>query len=324
MSTDGKGLRIIKPGFLTLLQDAGRSGVMHQGLACGGPMDRHAWAWANRLVGNPWNTTTLEISFGGLECVADVPLQICVTGARLPLALNGRPQPLWSTLQLNPGDCLTLGHPTSGVRSYLSVQGGFVLESGPGGSHATLVREGTGGLKGDGRPLQAGDCLPCRKTADQGAQRQIPDQWLPDYDAELVLDVILGAQVDRFPATSLDCFFRGLYRLTPQSDRMGARLSGPALAHNANQLISEGISLGAVQIPPDGQPIILLQDRQTIGGYPKLGAVTPRSLDALAQRMPGRDIRFRSIALYEAQLQETRFLGFFQSSAPFKGNPHTG
>lgn len=312
MNADGKGLRIIKPGFHTLLQDAGRLGVMHQGLACGGPMDRHAWAWANRLVGNSWNTAGLEISFGGFECVADVPLQVCVTGARLQLELNGTPHSLWSTLQLNPGDRLTLGHPVSGIRSYLAVHGGFALEAGPGGSHATLVRERTGGLKGDGKPIQAGDRLPCNKAASESTQRQIPDQWLPDYDAELVLDLILGAQVDRFPAASLDCFFRGLYRLTPQSDRMGARLNGPALTHNGHQLISEGISLGAVQVPPDGQPIILLQDRQTIGGYPKLGAVTPRSLDALAQRTSGTNVRFRSIDLHEAQLQEARFLAFFQ------------
>jgi biotin-dependent carboxylase-like uncharacterized protein len=313
MTTDLPGLSIIKPGFMTSLQDSGRRGVMHQGLACGGPMDRHAWAWANRLVGNPWHTAALEISFGGFECMAETHLQIAITGADTSLHINGSPQPHWTALNINPGDRLVLGHPASGVRIYLAVQGGFALNPGLGGSNSTLVREGTGGLQGDGSALQAGDHLPCNPVKSRGIQRQIPEQWLPDYTAPLVLDVIMGAQLDRFPSSTLHRFFSSCYTLTPRSDRMGARLSGPALEHHGLTLISEGISLGAIQVPADGQPIILLQDRQTVGGYPKLGAVTPRSLDALAQRMPGSEIRFRPIALHEAQEQEKRFLAFFQS-----------
>ena len=312
MTADLPGLSIIKPGFMTLLQDSGRRGVMHQGLACGGPMDRHAWAWANRLVGNPWHTAALEISFGGFECMAETHLQIAITGADTSLHINGSPQPRWTALNIKPGDRLVLGHPASGVRLYLAVQGGFGLTPGLGGRNSTSVREGTGGLRGDGSALQAGDHLPCNTVKSHGIQRQMPEQWLPDYTAPLVLDVIMGAQLDRFPSSTLHRFFSSCYTLTPRSDRMGARLSGPVLEHHGVTLISEGISLGAIQVPADGQPIILLQDRQTVGGYPKLGAVTPRSLDALAQRMPGSEIRFRPIALHEAQEQEKRFLAFFQ------------
>lgn len=312
MTTHLPGLKIIKPGFLTLLQDSGRRGVMHQGLACGGPMDRHAWAWANRLAGNPWHTAALEISFGDFECVAETHLQIAITGADISLHINGSPQPRWTALNMNPGDRLVLGHPASGVRVYLAVQGGFALNPGLGGSNSTLVREGTGGLQGDGSALQAGDHLPCNPVKSRGIQRQMPEQWLPDYTAPLVLDVIMGAQLDRFPSATLQRFFSSCYTLTPRSDRMGARLSGPAVEHHGQALISEGISLGAIQVPADGQPIILLQDRQTVGGYPKLGAVSPRSLDALAQRMPGSEIRFQPIALHEAQERERRFLAFFQ------------
>lgn len=312
MTTALPGLSIIKPGFMTLLQDSGRRGVMYQGLACGGPMDRHAWAWANRLVGNPWHTAALEISFGGFECVTEASLQLAITGADTHLHVNGKPQPCWTALNLHPGDHLVLGRPVAGVRSYLAVQGGFALNPGPGSSNSTLVREGTGGLQGDGSALQAGDHLPCNPVKSHGVQRQMPGQWLPDYTAPLVLDVILGAQLDRFPSSTLHRFFSSCYTLTPHSDRMGARLSGPALEHYGQALISEGISLGAIQVPADGQPIILLQDRQTVGGYPKLGAVTPRSLDALAQRMPGSEVRFQPIALHEAQERERRFLVFFQ------------
>lgn len=121
--------------------------------------------------------------------------------------------------------------------------------------------------------------------------------------------------MDRFPAASLATFFSSVYTLTPQTDRMGARLKGPALEVLDTRLISEGTSLGAIQVPPDGQPIILLNDRQTIGGYPKPGTVTPRSLDALAQRPPGTQLRFRPVALHQAQQEERRFLEFFRQGA---------
>ncbi|WP_265733881.1 hypothetical protein [Marinobacter sp. X15-166B] len=145
----------------------------------------------------------------------------------------------------------------------------------------------------------------------QPAPRRVPEHWIPDYRQPLTLDVVVGAQADRFPATSLARFFDQPYRLSAQTDRMGARLDGPALTVMGERLISEGISLGAIQVTTDGQPIILLNDRQTIGGYPKLGAVTPRSLDALAQRPPGTELRFRAISLHDAQLRERAFLQFF-------------
>lgn len=306
------GFLITKPGFLTLLQDAGRRGVMHMGLASGGAMDRHAWAWANRLLGNPWGATALEITFGSLEFRSELDTQIAVTGATVPLTINGAPQPLWSTLKIRAGDLVCLGTPKAGIRSYLAVSGGFRVKPGPGGSCATFTREGTGGLHRDGRPLQTGDYLPCSAPAEPVPARRVPDQWQPDYRKELVLDVIPCAQVDRFPAHTLETFFSSSYTLTPQTDRMGARLKGPALEVLDNRLISEGTSLGAIQIPPDGQPIVLLNDRQTVGGYPKPGAVTPGSLDALAQRPPGTKLRFRAITLHQAQREERRFLEFFR------------
>lgn len=305
------GFTFTKPGFLTLLQDGGRRGVMHMGLATGGAMDRHAWAWANRLLGNPYGTPALEITFGGIEFRSHLDTQIAVTGAEVQCAVNGRPRALWTTLMLKAGDTVTLSAPKSGVRTYLAVLGGFQIQPGLGHSCATFTREGTGGLHLDGRPLKAGDHLPCADNEGMVPNRKVSDHWKPDYKEELELSVIPGAQIDRFPARVLETFFNEPYTLTPQTDRMGARLTGPALEAMGKTLISEGTSLGAIQVPSDGQPILLLNDRQTIGGYPKLGAVTPRSLDALAQRAPGTKLRFRPTTLHEAQLEERRFLEFF-------------
>lgn len=316
-----KGLRVIKAGFLTLLQDAGRSQVMHQGLAAGGAMDRHAWAWANRLLGNGYNTPSLEITFGGLQLESQVATRFAITGAEVAFTINGQPQPLWKSLNLQPGDKLQLDAPKTGLRSYLAVSGGFTVPQNLGGSCATLVREGTGGQYENGQKVAEGDLLPCKSlTAKELIQQpfKVPTNKIPDYKQPLVLDVILGAQVDRFPAASLARFFNEAYRISPQSDRMGARLDGPALEVLGERLISEGISLGAIQVTADGQPIILLNDRQTIGGYPKLGAVTPRSLDALAQGLPGSEVRFKPVSLYQAQLAEREFLQFFNKKSPTK------
>ena len=311
------GLKVINAGFLTLLQDAGRNQVMHQGLANGGPMDKHAWAWANRLLGNAYNTPALEITFGGLQLTSQVATRIAITGAEVPFMINGQPQPLWSSINLMPGDKLKLEAPKAGLRSYLAVSGGFKVPQNLGGSCATLVREGTGGQNEDGQKVVEGDLLPCQSlTTKELAQQsfKVPAAKIPDYKKPLLLDVILGAQVDRFPAASLARFFNETYQISPQTDRMGARLDGPVLDVIGEKLISEGISLGAIQVTADGQPIILLNDRQTIGGYPKLGAVTPRSLDALAQRLPGSEVRFKAISLHQAQLREKEFLQFFISS----------
>jgi len=308
------GFYVTKPGFFSLLQDAGRRGVMHMGLASGGAMDRHAWAWANHLLGNDYGAAALEITFGGAEFSCGLNTQIVVTGADVKLTVNGEPNPLWTTLHVSAGDSVALSAPRTGVRAYLAVRGGFLVGPGLGGSCATVVREGTGGLQGNGHAIKEGDLIPCGAISQLAINRKIPNQWIPDYRKPLTLDVLPCAQVEQFSERALATFFSNAYTLSPQSDRMGARLTGPALEVSVRQLASEGTSLGAIQVPADGQPIILLQDRQTIGGYPKLGAVTPRSLDALAQRPPGTSLRFREIPLVDAQQQERQLLAFFNTA----------
>lgn len=284
------------------------------GLTTSGAMDRHAWAWANHLLGNAFGTPALEITFGGMELTCELSTQIVVTGAEVKFTVNGKPKPLWSTVRVTSGDAVALSTPRSGVRCYLAVLGGFIVNTALGNSCATVLREGTGGLHQNGQPLSENDFLPCRPALTLVLNRKIPSQWIPDYHEPLTLNVIPCAQVERFSDAALMAFFNNIYTLSPQADRMGARLTGPALEAADRQLISEGTSLGAIQVPADGQPIILLNDRQTIGGYPKLGAVTPRSLDALAQRPPGTQLRFRKTSLQEARQEERQFLAFFRTA----------
>lgn len=313
MTDQSVGLIIENAGFLTLLQDAGRTGVMHMGLASGGVMDRHAWAWGNYLLGNSYGAAALEITFGKIEFVSQLNTTIAITGAQVDCTVNKVAQPLWETLVLQAGDRVVLSTPKAGLRSYLTVAGGFDVPPELGQSCATLHREKTGGLHSNGQPLKAGDLLPCVPGMASGPKRKVPSGWIPDYKEKLILDVVTGVQADRFPAASLERFFSEKYAMSAQTDRMGARLEGPTLEVLGERLISEGVGLGAIQVPANGLPIILLNDRQTIGGYPKLGAVVPRSLDALAQRQPGSSLWFRPVALHDAQKREQSFLRFFKN-----------
>lgn len=300
-------LRVLKPGILALPQDGGRHGLMHTGLTQGGPLDLHAWAWANHLLGNPWGAGTLEIAYGGLELEAETDLWLSLTGADLDARIDESPLAPWQSFLLRHGQRLSFGRPHHGVRAYLGVAGGFAID-GP-----TVPREGLGGLHCDGRPLAIGDRLTCTHGL-VGRTRSVPSRFRPDYTAQPNLRLIPGAQFEAFPADSRERLFGQAWRLSPRSDRMGARLEGEPLEAPGGQ-ISEGIALGAVQVPPDGQPIILLNDRQTLGGYPRLGAIHPLDLAALAQRLPGTMLRVRPCILREAQAEMRNFLRFFRTDA---------
>ncbi|MFB9887194.1 5-oxoprolinase subunit C family protein [Balneatrix alpica] len=307
-----QGLKVLQAGPLALVQDGGRRGVMHTGLTQSGPLDRHAFAWANRLLGNPWRSPAVEITLGGLKLEAQVDTWVAVTGADLQLRLNGQPQPIWQSFMVKAGDVLQFAQPRQGLRAYLAVAGGLQLAPGLGGSCASVSREGLGGSRNDGQKLQSGEVLPCLSVRE-GQMRRVPAQYVPDYQAEHALPVVLAAQWQHFSSAALQTFFNSDYLLSPRSDRMGARLQGPAVEVKLPGMVSEGIALGSIQIPADGQPIILLQDRQTIGGYPKLGVLTAAGISALAQRMPGAKLRFTPLSLFAAQQQERQFLSFFAS-----------
>lgn len=301
-----------RAGPLALLQDAGRFGVRRLGVTQGGPADPHAWAWANRLAGNAWGTTVLEVTLGGLELECAEEACIAVCGADLGATLDGDALPLWRSLRVRPGQRLAFARPVNGLRAYLAVAGGFAAEPVL-GSTACVPREGFGGLDGLGRKLEEGDVLRGRHSGETPQPgQQAPEDVRPDYAAMPKLALLPGAQIAEFEGRSLYQAFNTTWRVDDRADRMGVRLRGPQLRCRLGGMISEGIGLGAVQVPPDGQPIALLNDRQTIGGYPRLGSLTPLACARLAQCLPGQEVSLVATSRVRAHDEHRRFLSSFR------------
>lgn len=290
------GFTVTSAGVLSLLQDSGRFGQSALGLTTGGPMDAASAQWANRLLHNPSDASLIECSVGGLQLSAQCDSYIVVTGAELPLTINGKAANLWTVHPVQAGDSIELGMVSKGLRAYLAVAGGFNINA-QFGSVSTVLREAIGGL--NGHKLQTGDILPAA-SVKRLSLLQLPAQYRPQFNKVLTLRLIEGYQVQQFSATERQRFYLNSYKVTPQADRMGYKLSGTALKCQQTQLLSEGICYGAVQIPPDGQPIVLLNDRQTLGGYPKIGSVLSLDCALLAQAAAGTEVYFTPISIEQA------------------------
>ncbi len=292
---------VLNPGMLSLLQDSGRHGYQHLGVTTGGPMDEHAFAWANHLLGNAPNAAQLEITYGMLSLRAEASTCIALTGADLDARLNGKAIKPWRTYRVCSGDHIEFSAPICGLRAYLAVVGGFSPTTKL-GSCATVLREGLGGVNGTGAKLAKGNRLPF-KPRRIDIDNRVPDWAIPDYNQPLAVGVILGYQHQSFPRTELMTLFSGCYEVSQNIDRMGYRLSGKPIHSNLDGIVSEGIAYGAIQIPADGQPIVLMKDRQTIGGYPKVGCLSALDAGQLAQRGPGSSVCFfpMDVAVAEAQ-----------------------
>nr|WP_299239777.1 biotin-dependent carboxyltransferase family protein [uncultured Halomonas sp.] len=315
-ATVGKSvqLRVERAGPLALLQDAGRFGVRRLGVTQGGPADIHAWAWANHLLGNQWGAAALEITFGGLSLIAEGDARLALAGADLEATLDDEPLEPWSRFDVRAGQRLRFGSPKNGLRAYLAVPGGFLAEPVL-GSVAGVAREGLGGHDGQGGKLKKDDTLIFQPGHEEGELPEVPSAGeRPDYSRPARLALIPGAQIAEFDGGSLFAAFNRPWQVDDRADRMGVRLIGPELTCGVSSMISEGIGLGAVQVPPDGQPIVLLNDRQTIGGYPRLGALTPLACARLAQCLPGHEVRLHAQALSSAQAEYRHFLQIFPAS----------
>ncbi len=295
------GFAVLKPGVLTTIQDGGRTGQFHLGLTNGGPMDRYSFEWANQLVGNRADQSVLEITLGGLQLRALTTTRIAVTGAEMDLRINGISKERWRSHSVYPNDTIELAHAKKGCRAYLVVAGGFIVPNSF-GSTSTVIREGIGGINGGA--LKRGDFLPCLDHDTEQHLKApteiIPVFYSPKDPVVLTRRIILGYQSESLQALQ-DSFFKQEYTISQAADRMGYRLQGSKLSLPTKALYSEGISYGAVQIPPDGQPIILLNDRQTIGGYPKMGTVLSSDCYRLAQAQHPHKVHFKQISLEEAQ-----------------------
>lgn len=290
-------IRILEPGALTTVQDLGRTGHLRYGIPPSGPVDRAAFVLANRLVGNPDGAAGLECTLTGPTFEVEAWCAIAVTGAPAPVTVNGHEWPMWRTLHLAAGDVVAVGAAASGVRAYVAVAGGIdvppVL-----GSRATYLRGALGGV--EGRALRRGDVLRVA-PAPLPRRRRVRAAAIPRYPSEPEIRVVLGPQADAFTSEGRRTLVSSAYEMLPQSDRMGARLSGARIAHaRGHDIISDGIALGSIQVPGDGQPIVLLVDRQSTGGYTKIATVVSFDIGRLGQVKPGRRLRFAAIDLAEA------------------------
>lgn len=295
------GFTVINSGMLSLIQDSGRYGFLDAGITTGGPFDTYSASWANKLCNNSDSAACLEILVGGLILKSNITAQIAITGAEAPLQINNTKIEGWRTHNIVPGDRISMGYASAGCRLYLAISGGIQCPL-IFGSASTVARDGLGGLHKNGKPLKKGDFLPCIPQAETET-RTLGEKYRPQFNQDVTeIRMVMGYQYDQFKADQLDKFFAAEYAISQQSDRMGYRLEGPAINYSQHEMLSEGICLGAIQITADGQPIILLCDRQTIGGYPKLGSVFSADIAKLAQLMPGRKIRFKALDIQQAQI----------------------
>ncbi|NGQ93670.1 biotin-dependent carboxyltransferase family protein [Brevibacillus sp. SYP-B805] len=310
-------LTIVKPGLLTTIQDLGRYGFQKFGVPVSGAMDPFALRIANLLVGNEEGQAALEITLQGPTLRVESDALLAVTGADLGATINGQPFPCWRPVLIKQGSVLAFGTARTGCRAYLAVAGGFDVPLVM-ASRSTYLRGRLGGLQG--RALQAGDVL--KADSPSAAALSLMDllaagppgrlhaaaAWgvgaeiLADYTQRRIFRVMPGSHYAHFTAESRQDFWRKAFRVTPQSDRMGYRLAGPVLRAAAPlELLSEAVACGTIQVPPDGNPIILTADRQTTGGYPRFGQIATADMPILAQVRPGEEIRFVEITLPEAE-----------------------
>lgn len=294
-------LRILEPGFRTTVQDLGRAGFQRYGVPVSGALDATALAAANLLVGNPPATAALEIALTGpvLEVAADgARFAGCGSGMTLEVQSDGAPRrvaPL-ATVTLGRGQRLRVIAPTGSAVGYLAVAGGLNLAPVL-GSRSTHLRSGIGGLAG--RALMRADLVPLALAAPPpGPDRAGPplDLARPDY-----LRVLVATAGGDFSAAALAAFLDGTYTVTAAADRMGLRLAGPIIEpRQPGEALSEGLAPGAIQVPGDGQPILLLADRQTTGGYPRVAYVVSADLPAAGRLRPGDAVRFAAVTMAEA------------------------
>jgi antagonist of KipI len=300
-------LKILKSGLQTTVQDLGRCGFQKYGVIASGAMDPYAHRIANLLVGNQDSDATLEITLVGpsIEFEEDVFIALC--GGDLTPKIDGHAVGMWRPLAAKKGSTLSFGAPKTGCRVYLAVAGGISVPVVM-NSRSTYLRAEIGGF--EGRSLKAGDRLEAgsapayhssafEKAIGEETEWQVPS---PRYSAEPSVRLLRGRQFELFDEASQKRLFSDFFSVSASSDRMGYRLEGPHLSlKDPGELISEAVAFGSIQVPSDGNAIVLLADRQTTGGYPKIGQVASVDLPLVSQLKPGDRLRFEEISLQDAQ-----------------------
>jgi antagonist of KipI len=311
-------LKILEPGLLTTVQDLGRVGFQQYGVVVGGVMDEISAKIANVLIGNMEDDALLELTLMGPAILFQSDTLISICGADLSAEIDGKHVPLWRPIYVKEGSILRFGRPQQGCRAYLAIAGGIdvpvVMES-----RSTYVRGGIGGYQG--RAIQKGDVISQNKINSKHTKAlevflshrigtapfhtvrwAVSSHIMSVYKKNPEIRFIKGPQYNQFTEKSRKQLLTEQYQVTSHSDRMGYRLSATALELSKPiELLSEAVTMGTIQVPNDGQPIILMSDRQTIGGYPKIGHVASIDFPVLSQVMPGEKLTFKKISLHDAQ-----------------------
>lgn len=294
-------LEILSPGPLTTVQDRGRFGFGRYGVPPSGALDSLSLRIGNLLVDNPEDEACLEITLFGFKAKALTDLVIAITGADLEPHLNETPLEMWRSHYLRKGETLSFRGPKNGCRAYLTLGGGISL-SPLMGSKSTNLSSRFGGFMG--RPLQKGDILSSNSPHLhlKAGGRVLDPKWIPTYPEDWFLRVVFGPQDDHFTEESRNSFLHSSFSVTPKCDRTGIRLAGPAIERREGMeesIISEGVVSGTIQVPGDGQPIIILGETVT-GGYRKIATVITADLPFLGQIKPGDRVRFQRVSMDEA------------------------
>ncbi|RJS61881.1 biotin-dependent carboxyltransferase family protein [Bacillus sp. PK3_68] len=305
-------LKVIKGGLLASLQDLGRFGFQKHGVVVGGAMDPLSLRLSNLLVSNQEGDAAIEITMTGTSLQFEKEALIAITGGNLSPQINGKTVPMWRPVMVKEGALLEFKSCQSGCRAYLAIAGGFRISKVM-NSKSTYLRGAIGGYKG--RALRAGDrlifehslaCPPLSNHTDTfpfaAAGWRIAAAPFTNGDHVAIVRVMKGPEFDQFSDNSRKQFFNKEFVVTPQSDRMGYRLAGPTLALDEPfDMLSESVTNGTIQVPENGQPIMLLADRQTTGGYPRIAQIASIDLPVVAQLIPGKRLRFQEITLKEAE-----------------------
>jgi len=303
-----KVFQVLKPGFFTTVQDLGRYGYLRYGVPISGAMDTFSLVAANLIVANNPDDACLEITLIGPELQALTKTQIAITGGAASPKINGQHVPMRQTLEVQEGAVVSFGKVESGCRAYLSIRGGVdtppVL-----GSRSTYVRGGFGGI--NGRQLKTEDIIGGFDASLLKVGYSMPEELVPQFTGQFKARVILGPQADMFTERGITTFLSSQYKVTLEADRMGYRLEGPIIEHKAKaDIISDALLPGAVQIPKNGKPIMIMRDAQTAGGYPKIAVIITPDVSTLGQAKPNDIIEFSKITIQQAHEKISEYYKF--------------
>ena len=303
-----KVFQVLKPGFFTTVQDLGRYGYLRYGVPISGAMDTFSLVAANLLVANDPDDACLEITLIGPELQALTETQIAITGGAASPKINGQHVPMWQTLEVQEGAVVSFGKVESGCRAYLSIRGG--VDTPPLlGSRSTYVRGGFGGI--NGRQLKTEDIIGGFDVSLLKVEYSMPEELVPQFTDQFKACVILGPQADMFTERGITTFLSSQYKVTLEADRMGYRLEGPIIEHKAKaDIISDALLPGAVQIPKNGKPIMIMRDAQTAGGYPKIAVIITPDVSTLGQAKTNDIIEFSKITIQQAHEKISEYYKF--------------